>query len=128
MIISRLAESIRKADFGTLLLEMFILVAGILLALAVDRWNQDRVDAIETGRIVERLKSDTARNLQMFEATLPAMEQTLSNVKVFTCDCRNRSIEDFFLTSGRTYLLITNIEVTLVIHTSVDVDTTTLLD
>lgn len=81
MIISRLAESIRKADYGTLLLEMFILVAGILLALAVDRWNQDRVDAIETGRIVERLRSDTARNLQMFDETLPAMEQTLINIK-----------------------------------------------
>jgi hypothetical protein len=28
-------ESIRRADFGTLLLELFVLIAGILLALAL---------------------------------------------------------------------------------------------
>ncbi len=81
MIISRITESIRKANYGTLLLEMFVLIAGILLALAVDRWNQDRMDAIETGQIVERLKSDTARNLAMFEETLPAMKSNLANIK-----------------------------------------------
>ncbi|MHC4989686.1 MAG: hypothetical protein ACYTGC_01795, partial [Planctomycetota bacterium] len=74
-------ESIRKADYGTLLLEMFVLVVGILLALAVDRWNQDRLDAIETAQVVERLKSDTVRNLAMFEETLPAMERDLANVR-----------------------------------------------
>lgn len=81
MIISRITDSIRKADFGTLILEMIVLIAGILLALAVDRWNQDRVDAIETSQIVERLKSDTARNLAMFEETLPAMKDHLASVK-----------------------------------------------
>ena len=58
-----------------------MLIVGILLALAVDRWNQDRLDGIETAQIVERLKSDTARNLTMFEQTLPVMELDLSNVK-----------------------------------------------
>jgi len=81
MVIRRITESIRRVDFGTLLFEMFVLIAGILLALAVDRWNQDRLDSIETGQIVERLKSDTARNLIMFEETLPVMEENLANVK-----------------------------------------------
>jgi len=74
-------ESIRQADYGTLLLELFVLIVGILLALAVDRWNQERLDGIETARIVERLKSDTTRNLAMFDQTLPLMERDLSNVK-----------------------------------------------
>jgi hypothetical protein len=74
-------NSIRQADFGTLLLEFLVLIVGILLALAVDRWNQDRLDRIETARIVERLESDTARNIAMFENTLPLMEQTLADVK-----------------------------------------------
>jgi hypothetical protein len=39
------------------------------------------LDAIETARIVERLKSDTARNLLMFDSTLPLMEDELVNVK-----------------------------------------------
>jgi len=81
MGISRITASIRKADYGVLLLEMFVLIVGILLALAADRWNQDRLNAIETAQIVERLKSDTARNLVMFEETLPLMEDNLINIK-----------------------------------------------
>lgn len=82
MIIRRIVASVRKADYGALLLEVIVLIAGIMLALAVDRWNQDRLDAIETTRIVDRLASDTARNLAMFEATLPEMRENLENVKV----------------------------------------------
>ena len=81
MIISRITDSIRKAEYGALLLEMFVLIVGILLALAADRWNQDRLDDIETSRIVDRLRSDSARNLAMFEETLPLMEEVLVNVK-----------------------------------------------
>ncbi|MDH3989390.1 MAG: hypothetical protein OEV34_09695 [Gammaproteobacteria bacterium] len=60
---------------------MLVLIVGILLALAADRWNQDRLDGIETAQIVERLKSDTARNLTMFEQSLSLMERNLANVK-----------------------------------------------
>lgn len=58
-----------------------MLIVGILLALAADRWNQDRLDGIETAQIIERLKSDTAHNLAKFEETLPLMEHRLSNIK-----------------------------------------------
>jgi hypothetical protein len=64
-----------------LLLELVVLIVGILLALAADRWNQDRLDRIETAQIVERLKSDTARNLAMFGESLALMERNLANVK-----------------------------------------------
>jgi hypothetical protein len=76
-----MSESLRRADYGALMLEMFVLVVGILLALAVDRWNQDRIEGLETSRIVERLESDTARNLAMFERTLHDMERNLVNAK-----------------------------------------------
>jgi hypothetical protein len=81
MVIRRITTSIRNADYGALLLEVIVLVLGILLALAADRWNQDRLDAIETARIVARLKSDTARNLAMFEQELPTMESSLRDIK-----------------------------------------------
>jgi hypothetical protein len=83
MIIGRMVDALRKANYGALVLEIFVLSVGILLALAVDRWNQDRLDAIETRRIVERLESDTARNLAMFDTTLPGMIENLENLKVF---------------------------------------------
>ena len=81
MIVSRITDSVRKANYGALLLEMSVLIVGILLALAADRWNQDRLDALDASRIVDRLRSDSARNLAMFEDTLPRMEDVLVNVK-----------------------------------------------
>lgn len=80
-MLRHISKSIREADYGALLLELSVLIVGILLALAVDRWNQDRLDGIEAAQIIERLRSDTARNLAMFEKTLPLMERDLSNVK-----------------------------------------------
>lgn len=81
MVMRRITASIRNADYGALLLEVFVVVLGVLLALAADRWNQDRLDAIETARIVSRLKSDTARNLAMFGQELPAMESGLRDLR-----------------------------------------------
>jgi len=80
-MLRHIAKSIREANYGALLLELSVLIVGILLALAVDRWNQDRLDGIEAAQIIERLRSDTARNIAMFEQTLPLMERDLSNVK-----------------------------------------------
>ena len=60
---------------------MVVLIVGILLALAADRWNQDRLDALKTSRIVDRLRSDSERNLAMFRETLPQMEDVLVSVK-----------------------------------------------
>ena len=80
-MLRHITKSIRQANYGALLLELSVLIVGILLALAVDRWNQDRLDSIEAAQIIERLKSDTASNLAMFEQTLPLMERNLSNVK-----------------------------------------------
>lgn len=47
MVVSRITDSVRKADYGALLLEMFVLIVGILLALAADRWNRERQDALD---------------------------------------------------------------------------------
>ena len=46
-MLRHMAKSIREADNGALLLELSVLIIGILLALAVDRWNEDRLDGIE---------------------------------------------------------------------------------
>jgi hypothetical protein len=39
----RITESIRQAGYGALLLDMFMLIPGTLLAPAVDRRNPDRL-------------------------------------------------------------------------------------
>jgi hypothetical protein len=103
-MLRHISKSIREADYGELLLELSVLIVGILLALAVDRWNQDRLDGIEAAQIIERLRSDTARNLAMFEKTLLLMERDLSNVKALF-----RALEAGFITGEDS----TNIELAI---------------
>ena len=47
-----IATSIRQVDYVAMLLELAVLTDGILLAMAVDRWNQDRLDGNETAQAV----------------------------------------------------------------------------
>ena len=43
MILRRLAESIRKQEWFTVVLEVLIVVVGIFIGLQVDEWNRARV-------------------------------------------------------------------------------------
>ena len=44
MILSKLADAIRRQDWFTVLLEIAIVMIGILLGLQVNAWNQGRID------------------------------------------------------------------------------------
>lgn len=55
--------------------ELIIIVAGVLIALAVDQWNRDRLDRLEEGEIVERLISDFKMDLGNLESQLQSLER-----------------------------------------------------
>ncbi len=53
MILQRLATALRRQDWFTVVLEVFIVVVGILIALQVDNWNEarkERADAADWRR------------------------------------------------------------------------------
>jgi len=45
MILARLAKSLRRQDWTTFAIEFVLVIAGVLIALEVDNWNQERVEA-----------------------------------------------------------------------------------
>jgi Family of unknown function (DUF6090) len=58
MILHRLADSLRKQNWITVMLEVVIVVVGIFIGLQVDDWNSARKDRVEETLILDRLKTD----------------------------------------------------------------------
>lgn len=58
MILQHIAASLRKRDWGTVVLEVLIVVVGIFIALQVDDWNAARKDRIEEAQFLSRLHDD----------------------------------------------------------------------
>lgn len=58
MILRRLAESVRKQEWFTVLLEILIVVIGIFIGLQADDWNQARVEQAEESEYLSRLAVD----------------------------------------------------------------------
>ena len=58
MATRRLLQRLREHDWLAALIELGIVVAGILIALQVSNWNQDRVDRERGARLVVRLRAE----------------------------------------------------------------------
>jgi hypothetical protein len=58
MILQRIAASLKKRDWGTVVLEVLIVVVGIFIGLQVDDWNQRRQDRIDERMFLARLHDE----------------------------------------------------------------------
>lgn len=61
----RLAARIRHHDWFAAGIELAIVVAGILIALQVSNWNQDRADAKRGRAYLERIRADLDTDLRV---------------------------------------------------------------
>ena len=66
----RIAEAVRTMQWGRVAFELALLVAGILIALAVDGWMDDRRDARLERQYLELLVRDLDRDLQTLDEAL----------------------------------------------------------
>jgi len=67
MIMQRFAVSLRERDWGTVLLEIVIVVVGIFIGLQVDDWNESRKDRRDEQRFLQQLHADVLLAEQMSE-------------------------------------------------------------
>lgn len=58
MILHRLSDGLRRQHWGTVLMELAIVILGIFLGLRVDDWNEARKLAAEDRLYLERLHAD----------------------------------------------------------------------
>jgi hypothetical protein len=66
MILRKLAISLKKRDWGTVVLEVLIVVVGIFIGLQVDDWNQARKGRAEIAIYLERIHGDLNRDATFF--------------------------------------------------------------
>lgn len=64
MILRKLAGSLRKQDWFTVVLEITIVVVGIFIGLQVDSWNNERKDREAESQILTRLHADMVGTLE----------------------------------------------------------------
>ena len=61
----RLARRLRNHDWVEAFIDLVIVVAGILIALQVSNWNQDRFDARRKVAYVDRMLADLDTDLNV---------------------------------------------------------------
>ena len=88
MILQRLATSIRKQDWFTVLIETMIVVFGVYLGIQLGNWNGARQDRAQFEDAFDRAMAETRRNLQDLEDTRAMVEARLPIVKAAIEDLR----------------------------------------
>lgn len=67
---SRLSNSIRSRDWGSALLDVGIVAVGILMALAVDEWREERSKRAKEQLVLSTLRSDVAEAQKALQQSL----------------------------------------------------------
>lgn len=67
MFIKRMSIAFRTLDWQTLLLEFFLLAAGVFVGLQVDAWNDRRLDRISSYDSLAAVKEELQRQLETYE-------------------------------------------------------------
>jgi hypothetical protein len=78
-----------KLDWSYAVGELLIVVIGVLIALAIDQWNDDRLDRVEEVDAIARILVDIQMDLQDFDFRLKAVEakeDSLLRVKTYLVD------------------------------------------
>ena len=64
-----------KLDWSYAVGELLIVIAGVLIALAIDQWNDDRLERLEELDAVTRLLADVESDLHSVESMLKAIDE-----------------------------------------------------
>jgi hypothetical protein len=64
-----------KLDWTYAIGELFIVIIGVLIALALDGWNNDRVERKQERDLVGRLTADIEGDLRLFDVQLRTMDR-----------------------------------------------------
>lgn len=69
MALIKLARRLREHDWFTALLELLIVIVGILIALQVSNWNQERQDRALASQYAQRLHGELQTDLNSIKLT-----------------------------------------------------------
>lgn len=79
-MLTRIRKSLSAANYGALGLELFLVIAGILIAFQIDRWAESRRDHQEENQYLIRLKEDLQSEIRVMELSIEYAAERLQNV------------------------------------------------
>ena len=75
MILQRLATSIRKQDWFTVLIETLIVVFGVFIGLQVNNWNEARHASAREAEILNALQTEFEQNIDTLRSAHQRMDE-----------------------------------------------------
>lgn len=99
MILQRLALSLKRRDWGAVIIEVGIVVIGILIGLQVDDWNRGRQDrllereyAIRLVDDLDRLRAANALSMEATAAPISRLTRALDTIRGGPIDAANLNV------------------------------------
>jgi len=78
MRLRSITKHIKDQNWAAVVLDFFIVVAGILIAFQITNWNVARQDDIKATRLLERLEQDFVQQLEQTDLSMARHKQSLS--------------------------------------------------
>ena len=93
MLLRRIISSIKDRDWGLVVAELLIVVAGVFFGIQAANWNADRLEKEEGRMITERLLVDLRKDLvsrqtlvRYYQAVFEAAERTVTRLNAESID------------------------------------------
>lgn len=67
MVLQQFMRGLRQRDWGAVAMEIFIVVIGVIIALQVSNWNDDRKDANRGDEYLRRMQSELRVDIKKLE-------------------------------------------------------------
>lgn len=83
MILARLATTLREQAWTTFAIEFVLVIAGVLIALEVDNWNQERVEARKFRRELQLLRAELDENRVRLDYAAMYAEREIERLSAF---------------------------------------------
>lgn len=93
MIQRRVADALRKQDWFTVVIEFVLVVAGVLVALQFDNWNEDRQDRLDEIYYLGRILADIDDSIASNNATIDYLDRKAESSSWVVGKLRDASLE-----------------------------------
>jgi hypothetical protein len=77
--------------------EIFLVVIGILIALQINNWNEDRKSVIQEGLYLNRLLVENSENITTFNAEITRVKKGIETIKKFSEALKKNEVSDSLL-------------------------------
>jgi hypothetical protein len=74
-LLRNLASALREQNWLAVLIEVFVVVTGIVLALEFDNWNEGRKQSVEEREVLTNIISNLESDIQSFDFRLRALDE-----------------------------------------------------